>query len=273
MPMTSANTTTTSAKLDNATLRERILTSGAGNARGSLTKVASQYRDFIHQLTRTRSDCGADDNNKSKSAAAATNLKTELLLHDVEIRKLILSSKATHGNSSTYTSTLTRMQSSLSSIQQDIETLTSTYLQQGQIHSRRKEYNALAKLANEQHPPIHKTKNELEQIQEQIQLVGREVNEATLKLTVREKQLRLLMSCLGDLKASLNEEEMIVTQQQKKTVMMTTMENKEEEEEEEGMVEEKKRKEEEAAPPANKRKRDTTTSSSSGSGNDDSVAL
>jgi hypothetical protein len=271
MPMTSANTTTTSAKLDNATLRERILTSGAGNARGSLTKVASQYRDFIHLLTRTRSDCGADDNSKSKSAAAATNLKTELLLHDVEIRKLILSSKATHGNSSTYTSTLTRMQSSLSSIQQDIETLTSTYLQQGQIHSRRKEYNALAKLANEQHPPIHKTKNELEQIQEQIQLVGREVNEATLKLTVREKQLRLLMSCLGDLKASLNEEEMIVTQQQKKTVVMTTMENKEEEEE--GMVEEKKRKGEEAAPPANKRKRDTTTSSSSGSGNDDSVAL
>eukprot|EP00986_Skeletonema_menzelii_P002766 scaffold790_cov149-Skeletonema_menzelii.AAC.11 len=241
--MTSATntTTTTTVNLGNATLRERILTSGAGNARGSLTKVASQYREFIHQLMRTKSSSnGSDDNGANNNlAAAAATLKTELLLHDLEIRKATLSSQAYSGNSSTYTTTLSQMQSSLSSIQQEIETLSSTLIQQRQIHSRRKEYNALAKIANEQHPPIHKTNAELEEVKEQILLVEREVGEATEKLKVREKQLRTLMSCLGDLKASLNEEGIV-----KKT-----------DEDEEGCVAE----EEAEAPPAKKRKRDDTS--------------
>lgn len=250
MPTTSATntSTTTSIRLDNATLRERILTSGAGNARGSLTKVVSQYREFIHQLMRTRCGDGADqegddNNNSAAAAAAATNLKTELLLHDLEIRKLILSSQAYNGNSSTYTSTLSQMQNSLSSIQQEIETLTLTLVQQRQIHSRRREYNALAKIANEQHPPIYKTKSELEQVNEQIQSVEREVGEAKEKLKVREKQLRLLMSCLGDLKTSLNEEEIV----EKNAAEMENVEGYD-------------CKNEEAAvpPPEKKRKRDDT---------------
>lgn len=212
--MTSAtNTNTTSsdsAQLDNATLRERILTSGAGNARGSLTKVASQYRDFIHQVMRTRSDAADnDDTNNNNLSTAADNLKTELLLHDLEARKLILSSQAYAGNSSTYNSTLTNMQGTLSTIQNDIESLTVTLLQQRQIHSKRKEYNALAKISNEKHPPIHKTQCELDKITEQIEQVQSEVEVATAKLHIREKQLRTLMSCLGDLKASLNEEELM----------------------------------------------------------------
>lgn len=212
--MTSATITNTtssgSAQLDNATLRERILTSGAGNARGSLTKVASQYRDFIHQVMRTRSDAANDDDtNNNNLSTAADNLKTELLLHDLEVRKLILSSQAYAGNSSTYNSTLKNMQSSLSTIQNDIESLATTLLQQRQIHSKRKEYNALAKISNEKHPPIHKTRCELDKVTEQIEQVQSEVEVATAKLHLREKQLRTLMSCLGDLKASLNEEELV----------------------------------------------------------------
>lgn len=244
--MTSAtNITTTSAQLDNATLRERILISGAGNARGSLTKVASQYREFIHQLMRAKSGTssdGTDDDDSDKSiAAAATTLKTELLLHDLEVRKSILTSQAYSGNSSTYSTTLSQMQRSLSSIQSDIETLTSTLHEQRQVHSRRKEYNALAKIANEKHPPIQKTRAELEEVTEQIEVVEREVGEVTEKLSVREKQLRVLMSCLGDLKASLNEEEIM-----KSTAKTTNNED------EEGVVEEI----EEAAPRAKKRRRD-----------------
>lgn len=191
-------TSATSAHLDNATLRERILTSGAGNARGSLTKVASLYRDFVHQLVMR----GNED-----LSAAATDLKTELLLHDLETRKLILSSQAYHGNSSAYNSTLSQMQSSLTTIQHDIETLTLTLVQQRQVHSRRKEYNAIAKISNEKHPPIHTTQTELNKVISQIQQVEEEVGEATAELNLREKQLRVLMSCLGDLKASLREED------------------------------------------------------------------
>lgn len=158
---------------------------------------------------RTRSEAANDDdtNNNDNLSMAADNLKTELLLHDLEVRKLILSSQAYTGNSSTYNSTLKNMQGSLSTIQNDIESLTKTLLQKRQIHSKRKEYNALAKISNEKHPPIHQTQCELDKVTEQIEQVQSEVEVATAKLHLREKQLRTLMSCLGDLKASLNEEE------------------------------------------------------------------
>ena len=236
-------------QFDNATLRERILTSGAGNARGSLTKVVSQYRDLIHQLVRNNNNntstdnTNTDDNHgdtttstKATIAKAATALQTELQLHDLEVRKSILTSQALSGNKSTYTDTLTQMQTSLTSIQQEIETLTTTLTQQRATHSRRKEYNALAKMANEKHPPIHTTQLELNRVNEQLQLVEREVQEQTEQLHIREKQLRVLMSSLGDLTASLKEEEIVTS--------MAEEEQEEGEEEEEGEM-----------PPTKKRKR------------------
>ncbi|KAL7535782.1 hypothetical protein ACHAXR_006724 [Thalassiosira sp. AJA248-18] len=215
--MTSSDTTTPPVPpppLSNETLRERILTGGGtGNARGSLTKVASRYTDFVQKLlsaASSSSDNNGTDNstNTSSAGVAAAALQTELLLHDLEIRKLILSSRASDGNSARYSSTLSSMQSTLATTQRDIESLTATLTNERRIKHNREEYNALAKMGNDKHPPIRVTKLELERVQGEMEGVEREVKEAQRDLAIRERQMRVFMSSLGDLKATLREEEL-----------------------------------------------------------------
>ena len=197
--------------LSNETLRERILTGGGtGAARGSLTKVASRYAEFIHALSSNNTVTADGDDDEASStvvANAASSLQTELLLHDLEIRKLILSSRASDGNTARYNSTLSQMQQTLSSTQADIETLTSTLTTERQIKHRREEYNALAKIGNNSHPPIRVTQNELEKVQKDIESVKNEVKGAQWELGIRERQMRVFMASLGDLKSTLKEEE------------------------------------------------------------------
>mmetsp|Transcript_4600 Transcript_4600/g.8243 ORF Transcript_4600/g.8243 Transcript_4600/m.8243 type:complete len:254 (-) Transcript_4600:485-1246(-) len=205
----SLNTTAPPPSLSNETLRERILTGGGtGNARGSLTKVASRYAHFVHSLALAHHDDNDENANHASSSAAATALQTELLLHDLEIRKLILSSKASDGNSSRYSSTLSQMQTALATTQSDIESLTSTLANERRVKRHREEYDALAKMGNDQHPPIRTTQKELERVQREIESVEEEVREARWELTARERQMRLFMASLGDLKSTLREEEL-----------------------------------------------------------------
>ena len=212
------NTTTTTPtisppSLSNETLRERILTGGGtGAARGSLTKVGSKYTNFLNSLLTSESDDNIDEGNTSSSAAAtaaaAAALETELSLHDIEIRKLLLSSKASDYNSSQYTTTLNNMQHTLSSIQSDIQSLTTKLVTERQIKHNRQEYNALAKMANDKLPPIRETQIELSNVQNEIVSVQKEVKQASYELQVREKQMRVFMTSLNDLKSTLHEEEL-----------------------------------------------------------------
>ena len=211
------NTTTTTPtisppSLSNETLRERILTGGGtGAARGSLTKVGSKYTNFLNSLLTTH-DNNIDDGNTSSSTvateAAAAALETELSLHDIEIRKLLLSSKASDYNSSQYTTTLNNMQHTLSSIQSDIQSLTTKLVTERQIKHNRQEYNALAKMANDKLPPIRETQIELSNVQDEIVSVHKEVKQALYELQVREKQMRVFMTSLNDLKSTLHEEQL-----------------------------------------------------------------
>ena len=210
--MSNNNTTIpTPPSLSNETLRERILTGGGtGATRGSLTKVATRYSEFLQSLTSATNDSSDNNDNNTtdtiQSAAAA--LETELSLHDLEIRKLLLSSQASDYNSSQYTQTLHDMQNTLKSTQSDIQSLTSTLITERQIKSNRVEYNALAKLANDQKlNPVRITQNELNQIEEEINIVQKEVTYVQYELCVKEKLMRCFMSSLGDLTSMLKEEE------------------------------------------------------------------
>merc|ERR1719296_167064 len=202
----SANTSTTPPlppppPLSNDTLRERILTGGGtGNARGSLTRVASRYATFLRSLSSSDATTAADD--------AAAALQTELLLHDLEIRKLILSSRASDDNSSRFSPALSAMRDSLASTRRDIGSLTAALADERRIRRNREEYDALAKMANDKSPPIRETTSELQRVQREIDEVKGEVREAKWELTVREKQMRLFMQSLGDLKATLREEDL-----------------------------------------------------------------
>ena len=99
------------------------------------------------------------------------------------------------------------MQTTLASTQHDIESLTVTLANERQIKHNREEYNALAKMGNDKSPPIRVTQLELEKVQKEIEDVRREVKEAQWEVNVRERQMRVFMQSLGDLKATLREEE------------------------------------------------------------------
>lgn len=60
---------------------------------------------------------------------------------------------------------------------------------------------------NDKLPPIHTSQIELSRIQNEINTVQQEVKGALLELHVREKQMRVFMACLGDLKSTLKEED------------------------------------------------------------------
>ena len=99
--------------------------------------------------------------------------------------------------------------------QSDIQSLTSTLITERQIKSNKAEYNALAKLANDQKlNPVRITQNELNQIKEEINIVQKEVKDVQYELCVKEKLMRCFMSSLGDLTSMLKEEEI-----RKKSVM------------------------------------------------------
>jgi len=197
--------------LSNKTLRKRILTGGGtGATRGSLSKVATRYSEFLQSLSSASNSNDSNNNNDNTAAiqSAAAALETELSLHDLEIRKLLLSSQASDYNSLQYTQTLHNMQNTLKTTQSDIQSLTSTLITVRQIKSNRAEYNALAKLANDQKlNPVRITQNELNQIQEEINIVQKEVTDVQYELCVKEKLMRCFMSSLGDLTSMLKEEE------------------------------------------------------------------
>lgn len=200
--------------LSNDTLRERILTGGGttANVRGSLTKVAGRYAHFVHSLSLLGHDESDNNETPSPPVTTAAALQTELLLHDLEMRKLILSSKADELNSALYSATLSEMQNTLEDTRRDTESLSETLANERQMKQYREEYNALAKMGNESHPPIRVTWLELQRVQKETEGVEEELKKARMELRLRERQMRLFMASLGDLKSTLREEGLRNTQ-------------------------------------------------------------
>ena len=187
--------------LDIETLRERILTggSGAANPRGTLTKVASRFAEFARTLS---------DGDGTSSSSAAEALLTELSLHELEVRKLVMSAQASDRNSARYDAALSRTEGSLASVRADIERLTGDLAKERRTKRNREEYDALARMGNDAHPPMRETRVELERVEAEIEAVRDDVRRARSELLVREKQMRAFLQCLGDLRASLGEEEL-----------------------------------------------------------------
>ena len=220
-----------SSVLSQETLRERILTGGGGVGNVRLSKVASLYADFRRALQHLQLPSSSTADGVATAAAAAAAIITaqhalqmELNLHDLEMHKLLLSSRACDGNSLRHDASLTQMESILESTRNDIQHLSSTLTAERQIKHNLEEYNALAKLGNlNKHshninPPICITKLELEQVQQSILKVNQEIEQAQSEIMVREKQLRVVMASLGDLRSTLMEEEVLKKRRQQEAV-------------------------------------------------------
>ena len=187
--------------LDIETLRERILTggSGAANPRGTLTKVAGRLADFVRSLS---------DGDGASSSSSAEALRTELSLHELEVRKMVMSARASDRNAARYDAALSRTEGSLASVQADIEELAGELAGERLTKRNREEYDALARMGNDAHPPMRETRAELERVEAEIEAVRDDVRRARNELLVREKQMRAFLQCLGDLRTSLGEEEL-----------------------------------------------------------------
>ncbi|KAL3817269.1 hypothetical protein ACHAXA_007123 [Cyclostephanos tholiformis] len=221
--------------LSHETLRERILTGGGGSvtARGSLSKVASRYAEFLNSLLPRDDDsgsgggAGARGGPPAAAVEAARALETELRLHDLEVRKSALSYRAHEANSSRCASAVSSLEGELSSMKDDVERLRMELVRERATRRRREEYDALARIGNssgrddrgDHHPsngggsssslppPARTTKIELENVSREMAKVEGEVARARWELTVREKQIRVVMASLADLGAALGEEE------------------------------------------------------------------
>ena len=202
--MTSETTPATAppATLTNETLRQRILIGGskpdAAPLRGTLTKAVSRF----HELIALKKDASTD-----AVEDVTTALRSELALHDLEMRKLFLSAKAYDVAAVSSRATLSDMTASQASIQTDIESLTGELNHQKRVRKNREEYNTLAKMMNNSHPPASKTRENLKSVQEEIARTKEEMERAKWETGVREKQVRVLMASLGDLREVLRDED------------------------------------------------------------------
>jgi chromosome segregation ATPase len=123
------------------------------------------------------------------------------------MRKLFLSARAYDAASSKSKASLSTMTSSQSSIQSDIESLTVVLNHEKKIRKNREEYNTLAKMINTSHPPAKKTRADLESVREEISRTQEEVERAQWEIGIRERQVRLFMTSLGDLREVLRDED------------------------------------------------------------------
>ncbi|KAL7488409.1 hypothetical protein ACHAW6_013982 [Cyclotella cf. meneghiniana] len=190
------------ATLTNETLRERILIGGSKPdtvpVRGTLSKAAIRFRDLMMALRAEDKDALED---------ATTALRSELALHDIEMRKLFLSSRAYTAASSNSRSSLSEMRSSLASMQKNIESLTVELSNERKIKRNREEYNTLAGIMNSSHPAGAFTRDQLKSVESEVAKTKEELRKAQWAIGLREKQVRVLMASLSDLKEVLREED------------------------------------------------------------------
>ena len=182
--------------LTNETISQRIIIGGskpdAAPPRGSLAKAATRFRELL-----TSADV----------QGTTASLRSDLDLHDLEIRRLFLSARAYDAASSKSRASLSDMTFSQTSIQNDIEQLTGELNHQKRIRRNIEEYNTLAKIMNVSAPAAAKSQVDLKSVQDEIARTKKEMEKAQWEISIRERQVRALMTSLGDLTETLRDED------------------------------------------------------------------
>jgi chromosome segregation ATPase len=191
---------TSAPPLDNAVLRQRLLQGvGAGTAaRGSLSKCALKYRDFVARYQDAAGDADAVESTKQ-------DLVRELNLYQVEMTKVGLSVQAANADAAQIDKEREAVAAQIAAAQKDIDALRKAHPEAKQVRRNLEEYEALAKMANTRPSRLTlerkkaKIDAELKEVEESVQ-TNRE------EKALREKQFHLFMQSLFDLKESLAED-------------------------------------------------------------------
>mmetsp|Transcript_9418 Transcript_9418/g.14568 ORF Transcript_9418/g.14568 Transcript_9418/m.14568 type:complete len:223 (-) Transcript_9418:924-1592(-) len=185
--------------LENGILRQRLVqgVGGGAAARGSLSKCALKYRDFISKFQAGE--------NPNSIEALKKDLVRETQLYQVEMRKLALTVHAAEGDTEEIDSEVAAVKSQIRAMEQEIEQLRSEHPEAKQIRRNLEEYEALAKLANTR-PPRRELELRTDEIKQKLEDVEKETQKNRDEKSLREKQFHLFMQSLFDLKESLAED-------------------------------------------------------------------
>jgi small-conductance mechanosensitive channel len=179
------------------TIQERLET-GAHGSRASLTKCATRYRTFLETIHADDADADAIEQSKQE-------LEQELQLYQVEVHKMSLSLETTQEELTQLESVGQETSTLIRQRQQQLVALRSKQSRSKQVWGYKEEYEALAKMGN--HRPsraILEKRLLLTEKQTQLAIAAEQATKNQVEL--REKQFQLLMQCMLDIKASVNEE-------------------------------------------------------------------
>lgn len=213
-------------QIDGSILRERLISRESTTIsvnRGSLSKCAIRFRDLLRALAQQQHqqqyqqqgnnaqvDTETDKNNEEADITeriqlARDELILELTLHDVEMRKTALESKATMIELDHYETLSKETSESIEQTRNEIDSLKQKLAHEQKVRTHREEYETLARMANKW-TPVFATKRKLEQVSLDIEKLQLKKQKADSQTEMRRKQFQGLMQNIFDLKNSLEED-------------------------------------------------------------------
>lgn len=185
--------------LDQTILRQRLVQGvGAGNAvRGSLSKCANKYREFLRIYF---SGEGADAVETAKQ-----DLIRDINLYQVDMKKIVLSLLALEEDTRVVETDIADTEDQIERVRKEIEELRTEHPEAKQIRRNLEEYEALAKMAGTR-PARRLLEERTAEVQSELRSFETSILKNKERKSVREKQFRLFMRSMLDLKESIDED-------------------------------------------------------------------
>eukprot|EP00548_Thalassiothrix_antarctica_P013075 CAMPEP_0194165248 /NCGR_PEP_ID=MMETSP0154-20130528/1230_1 /TAXON_ID=1049557 /ORGANISM="Thalassiothrix antarctica, Strain L6-D1" /LENGTH=235 /DNA_ID=CAMNT_0038875643 /DNA_START=77 /DNA_END=784 /DNA_ORIENTATION=+ len=187
--------------LETSTLRQRLLqgVGGSNAARGSLSKCAIQYRQFLSKYRGGDADADTIETLKQ-------DLIHEFDLYQIEMRKMVLSIRVAHVDTEYIDREITDVESEIQKTRFEIEELRNKYPEAKKIRRNLEEFETISKKAN-QRPPRFELEKSIDEVNGRLRKVEDNAQKNRDEKALREKQFHLFMQSLFDLKESLAEDD------------------------------------------------------------------
>jgi len=151
--------------LETSTLRQRLLqgVGGSNAARGSLSKCAIQYRNFLSKYRGGDADADTIETLKQ-------DLIHEFDLYQIEMRKMVLSIRVAHVDTEYIDNEITDVQSEIQKTRFEIEELRNKYPEAKKIRRNLEEFETISKKAN-QRPPRFELEKSIDEVNGRLRKV------------------------------------------------------------------------------------------------------
>ena len=196
---------------DPAVIKERLLTrETVPSGRGALERVLQRYKALL-DLIRVRNDeseASLEHVTDEQIYQAKEDLRRDVMLHQLEMRKLVLIERANDKDMVNCEGNLKDLGESLSVLREELTELKQKLASEKLIRSRREEYEALSTAANLTTIPRKDTSQKLFKVKKRLEELNKKENEMAIIMDLRQKQFRLLLQSIHDLQAKFSNEEM-----------------------------------------------------------------